>query len=373
MIIESAERIVIKVGSAILVDSQKNGLRQEWLASLSEDIAQLVKRGKEVAVVTSGAVALGCEYKGMDRSKLKIEEKQAMASVGQALLIHHYRKSLLQFEMDASQILLTLDDSEDRRRYLNARNTMQTLLKMRIVPIINENDTVATDEMRFGDNDRLAARVAQMMGADLLVLLSDIDGLYTANPHKDPSAHFVSEVKTITQDIEQMAGGSISNFGTGGMISKIAAAKIAVAGGCHMVILKGHDNHPLRRLEEGERHTHFFADRSPLKARKHWIRTSIKPHGTIIVDDGAARALLNGNSLLAVGVKGVKGDFDRGDVVTVVDGHGKEIARGLIAYSSQDAGRIMGKNSDDIESILGYIGRMELIHRDDLVLTEPSL
>jgi len=284
------------------------------------------------------------------------------------VLIQAWRESLLKRQAATAQLLLTIDDSENRRRYLNARNTLETLLDHGVVPIINENDTVATAELRFGDNDRLAARVAQMASADALLLLSDIDGLYTANPHTDPAARFISEVREITPDIEAMAGGATSLVGSGGMVTKIEAAKIALAAGCHMAIAPGKEPYPLRRYDESKRGTWFIASSTPVSARRHWISGAIAPAGVIVVDDGAAAALKGGKSLLPAGVKALEGHFGRGDAVIVRDMQGRELGKGLIAYSSEDAARILGHKSQDIEKILGFKGRNVLIHRDDLVL-----
>jgi glutamate 5-kinase len=365
----TARRIVVKVGSALLVDSVTGRLNRTWLESLVEDVVRLRKDGREVILVSSGAIALGRRHLGLPKGSLRLEESQAAAAVGQIRLAHAYKELLEDREIPVAQVLLTLEDSEQRRRYLNARATLRELLARGAVPVINENDTVATAEIRYGDNDRLAARVAQMAGADCLVLLSDVDGLYTADPTRDPAARHLPEVTSITAEIEAMAGGSASDVGSGGMTTKLLAGKIGVAGGCHMCIAIGREQRPLRRIEAGARCTWFVAQASPKTVRKQWIAGLLKPAGTLHVDAGAARALRAGKSLLPAGVTRIEGRFERGDAVTVRDDDGVEIARGLSAYSSEDARRAAGRRSQELEAILGYRGRDEIIHRDDLVLT----
>jgi glutamate 5-kinase len=363
-----AKRVVIKVGSALLVDAEKGRLNRTWLEGFAADVARLRKRGQEVILVSSGAIALGRRHLGLSTGKLRLEESQAAAAVGQIRLAHAYKELLEAHEITVAQILLTLGDTEQRRRYLNARGTLNTLLSLGAVPVINENDTVATTEIRYGDNDRLAARVAQMTGADCLVLLSDIDGLYTSNPADDPNADFVARVLEITPAIEAMAGGSGSDMGTGGMQTKIAAAKIAVGAGCHLCIAKGAVQHPLQRIEDGARCTWFVPSSTPLATRKQWIAGTLRPAGAIVVDDGAVRALMGGKSLLPAGVTRAMGRFDRGDTVSIIGPDGSEVARGICAYSDGDAARIIGRQSADIEKVLGFRGRDEIVHRDDLVL-----
>lgn len=363
-----AKRVVVKVGSSLLVDSDKGRLNRAWLESLAADVAASRKRGQEVILVSSGAIALGRRHLTLGTGRLKLEESQAAAAVGQIRLAHAYKELLDVHEITVAQILLTLGDTEQRRRYLNARGTLNTLLSLGAVPLINENDTVATAEIRYGDNDRLAARVAQMVGADCLVLLSDIDGLYTANPNLDPDAQFIARVLEITPAIEAMAGGSGSDMGSGGMQTKIAAAKIAVAAGCHLCISLGSVEHPLQRIAEGARCTWFMPSSTPLATRKQWIAGTLKPAGAISVDDGAVRALMGGKSLLPAGVTRAVGRFDRGDTVSIVGPDGTEIGRGICAYSDVDAARIIGRKSADIEKVLGFRGRDEIVHRDDLVL-----
>jgi len=360
---------VIKVGSSLLVERDAGRVQQHWLETLASDIKHLRDRGQEVLLVSSGAIALGRRQLGFAPGKLKLEESQAAAAVGQIRLAHAWTEVLGKQGFTVAQILLTLTDTEERRRYLNARSTLGTLLKQGAIPVINENDTVATSEIRYGDNDRLAARVAQMISADCLVLLSDVDGLYTADPGKDPTARFIPEVRGITAEIEAMAGGVSSDVGSGGMATKVAAAKIAVAAGCHMSISLGKELHPLRRLEEGARCSWFYPDANPVAVRKQWIAGTLKPAGELTIDDGALNALLQGKSLLPAGVKSVSGVFERGDALLVRSAAGAEVARGLSAYSSEDAVRICGRKSAEIEALLGFRGRDELIHRDDLVLT----
>ncbi|MGA2779290.1 MAG: glutamate 5-kinase [Steroidobacteraceae bacterium] len=366
----AAKRVVVKVGSALLVDADKGRMNRAWLESFAADVARLHKRGQEVILVSSGAIALGRRHLGLHAGKLKLEESQAAAAVGQIRLAHAYKELLEAHSITVAQVLLTLGDTEQRRRYLNARGTLNTLLSLGAVPVINENDTVATAEIRYGDNDRLAARVAQMAGADCLVLLSDIDGLYTANPNEDPEARFIPQVLEITPEIEAMAGGAGSPMGSGGMQTKIAAAKIAVGAGCHLCISKGAHQHPLKRIEEGARCTWFVPTSTPLATRKQWIAGALQPAGEIAIDEGAVRALLRGKSLLPAGVVRAAGRFERGDAVSIVGPDGAEVARGICAYSDGDAARIMGRKSADIEKVLGFRGRDEIVHRDDLVLVK---
>ena len=368
--LSTARRLVLKVGSALL--AQDDGqLRREWLDALAEDVAGLRSSGVDVMIVSSGAIAVGRRLLGLARGPrnrvLRLDESQAAAATGQVQLAHAWQEVLGRHRVPVAQILMTTDDTEDRRRHLNARNTIATLLRLGVVPVINENDTVATEEIRFGDNDRLAARVAQMMGADTCVILSDIDGLYTADPSRDPSATHIPRVDAVTPDIEAMAGDTAGDDGSGGMITKIEAARVALQAGCRLAISDGRDLHPLKRLLEGERATWFLPQGEPHTARKRWIAGSLKPVGTIVVDHGAAGALARGKSLLPAGVVDVIGIFERGDPVIVAGVDGAEIARGLIAYGSADAQRIRGRQSDEIEGILGYRGREEMIHRDDLV------
>lgn len=366
--LSDARRIVVKVGSSLMI-GEDNRVREAWLASLAQDIVQLRKGGKEVIIVTSGAVGLGRDVMGYGKRALELEEKQAAAACGQIMLFQAWAMALASEHLSAAQILLTADDSINRRRYLNARATLEKLLEHgKVIPVINENDTVATAELRFGDNDRLAARVAQMVGADMLVLFSDIEGLYSADPRHDKNATFIERVEDITDAIEAMAGGVGSSVGSGGMVTKLQAAKIATAAGCHMMIAKGVEHHPLMALQKDGKHTFFVAKGTPMSARKHWIAGSLHPTGTLVVDDGAAVALKSGKSLLPAGVRAIEGQFERGDAVLVKNAKGVIIGRGLSAYNASDAAKIIGHKSSEIEEILGFKGRAALIHRDDLVL-----
>ena len=366
-----ARRIVVKVGSALLVDAESARVNRAWLETLVEDLLRLRRRGQRVILVSSGAIALGRRRLGLKHGTLRLEESQAAAAVGQIRLAHAYKELLESNDVTVAQVLLTLEDSERRRRYLNARATLESLLELGALPVINENDTVATAEIRYGDNDRLAARVAQMTGADCLVLLSDVAGLYSADPNRDPTARLLREVRHITPEIEAMAGRAASALGSGGMAAKIAAARIALAAGCHMCIAAGAARHPLRRIEEGGECTWFVPTATPAAARKQWIAGTLRPAGAITIDAGALRALLEGRSLLPAGVTGARGRFDRGDTVSVLAADGVEVARGIIAYSDTDAARIMGRKTSEIAEILGFRGRDEMIHRDDLVLLRP--
>jgi glutamate 5-kinase len=363
----SAKRLIVKIGSSLLVDDSSGQVKRAWLETLAADIAACKARGQEVIVVSSGAVAVGRRKLGLV-PPLKLEEKQAAAATGQIRLAHAWQEALAHHSITVAQVLLTLDDSENRRRYLNARTTLETLLKLGAVPVINENDTVATAEIRVGDNDRLAARVAQMVSADALVLFSDIDGLYTADPRKDSDARFIPEVRELTPEIEAMAGDPGSAYGSGGMVTKLVAARICLSAGCRMAITRGEPMHPLKTIEDGGRCTWFLPNSEPRTARKQWIFGSMKPAGAVVLDAGAARALTQGRSLLPAGITEVNGEFERGDCVLVKDASAKVLGRGLVAYSSADTRAIMGRKSGEIEAILGFRGRDELIHRDDLVM-----
>lgn len=364
----AGRRLVVKIGSALLVDEDSGAIRSDWLHALATDIAACRARGQEVLIVSSGAIAVGRRHLKFGAGTLRLEEKQAAAATGMIRLAHAYQEMLARFDLTVAQVLLTLNDTEARRNYLNARNTLTTLLGAGAVPLINENDTVATDEIRFGDNDRLGARVAAMVTADTLVLLSDIDGLYTADPSKDAEARWIPEVREITAELEAMAGDALPGHGTGGMVTKLAAAKVALGAGCRMVITDGHPLHPLRRLEEGGRCTWFLPAATPTTARKRFIGGTLKPAGTLIIDSGAARALRAGKSLLPPGVVEVKGQFDKGAAVAVKTADGHEVARGLCTYSATDARRIKGHKCSEIEARLGYRGPDEMIHADNLAL-----
>jgi glutamate 5-kinase len=366
----SAKRLVVKIGSALLVEQEAGTLKRAWLEALAEDVAALKGEGVEVLIVSSGAIALGRRHLKLPTGPLALEQKQAAAATGQIRLAHAWQEALARHQITCAQVLVTLEDTEERRRHLNARATIATLLALGAVPVINENDTVATSEIRFGDNDRLAARVAQMISADTLVLLSDIDGLYTADPRKDKSAAHIGEVGRVTGEIEAMAGEAAPGYSSGGMVTKIAAAKIAQGAGCRMAIADGKRLHPLAALADGARCTWFTPDTQPKTARKRWIAGSVKPVGWVKVDAGAVRALGRGKSLLPAGVVEIGGRFERGDPIEIRDPDGAVLARGLSAYSAADAKRIKGHKSGDIETILGYRGRDEMIHRDDLVLEQ---
>ena len=366
--LKSYRRIAVKIGSALLVD-RASGLKREWLQSLADDIGALAADGTEILVVSSGAIALGRTILGLGRKALKLEESQAAAAVGQIALAGAWAEALGRRGLKSGQILLTLGDTEERRRYLNARATISTLLKMQAVPVINENDTVATSEIRYGDNDRLAARVATMVSADLLVLLSDVDGLYDAPPGANADAALIPLVERITPEIEAMAGAAGSDLSRGGMQTKIEAGRIATTAGTHMVIASGKIEHPLRAVADGARCTWFLTAENPVRSRKKWISGTLEPRGTLTIDAGAVAALRAGRSLLPAGVTRIDGRFARGDAVVVRGPDGEEVGRGLVAYDADDAEKAKGRSSADILSILGFEGRTEMIHRDDLVVS----
>lgn len=364
-----AQRIVVKIGSALLTDRTTGGIKAAWLNSLMDDVAALTRAGKEVILVSSGSIALGRHTLNLPKGPLALEQSQAAAAVGQISLAHAYQELAAARGLTAAQVLLTLGDTEERRRYLNARNTIEVLLSLKAVPVVNENDTVATTEIRYGDNDRLSARVASMISADCLVLLSDIDGLYTAPPNENPDAKHIPLVTEITSEIEAMAGDAGTELSKGGMKTKITAGKIALAAGTNMVITTGKIHHPLRAISEGARVTWFIAKSDPVTARKRWISGQLVPNGQVFLDAGAEKALLTGKSLLPAGVTRIDGSFDRGDAVIIRSADGRELGRGLVAYAAADARRIIGKRSSEIAAILGYEGRDTLIHRDDMALT----
>jgi glutamate 5-kinase len=366
--LSNARRVVIKIGSLLITDTQTGSPRTAWLNSIATDIANLHANGTEVIIVTSGAVAFGRAMLNLPPVQLRLSEKQAAAACGQIRLVEAWALALSTHNITVAQMLLTAADTENRRRYLNARRTIDSLIDYKVIPVINENDSVTTEEIRYGDNDRLAARVAAMASADLLILLSDIDGLYTADPRINSDAQFIPMVEEITPAIEAMAGGARGPLSSGGMRTKIIAAQMAVSSGCHMVIAHGHELHPLQRIMQGERSTWFLAKQTPLNARKHWIAHSVQVTGAIVIDDGAANAIVKGNSLLPVGVRKIEGHFDRGDTVRIKSLDGRELGKGLAAYSSDESARLCGVQSDKIESILGYQGRSEMIHYDDMAL-----
>jgi glutamate 5-kinase len=363
-----ARRVVIKIGSALFVDQGSGALHRLWLEALCEDVAAMHASGQEIIIVSSGAIALGASQLGVDIRRARLQESQAAAAVGQIQLAHAYQEILGGHGISAAQVLLTLGDSESRRRYLNATNTLVTLLNNGAVPIVNENDTVATQEIRYGDNDRLAARVAQMVSADCLVLLSDVDGLYTRDPRTDSSARHIPEVTELTKEHWNMAGGPGSDHGSGGMRTKLDAARIAMGAGCRIMIAPGQVSRPIQAVKEGARVTWFLPSSTPRAARKQWIAGTLQPKGAVAIDGGAKAALAAGKSLLPAGVIRVDGEFERGDAVNVLDDDGNHLGCGLIAYGAEDARAIAGRRSDAIASILDYRGRDEMIHRDDLVL-----
>lgn len=366
--IAKAKRIVVKIGSVLLVDDATGFLHRPWLDAVCDDIAQMRARGQDVVVVTSGAIAIGRGPLRLTNQNLRLEEKQAAAATGQVRLTQAYQESLDRHDVTVAQVLMTVEDTEDRRRFLNARTTLDTLLRLGAVPVINENDTVATTEIRFGDNDRLAARVAAMIGADACVLLSDVDGLYTADPSSESDAEHISEVRVMDDNVRSMAASAKPGHGTGGMVTKLMAADICMAAGCHMAIALGTLKHPIAALENGAQCTWFVSSAEPRAARKTWIAGTLHPTGTLIVDEGAAKALGAGKSLLPAGVVAVEGAFERGDAVTISAHDGRVLGKGLCAFSADDVKRIKGHRSDALEGILGYQGRSEVVHRDDLVL-----
>ncbi len=368
--IADANRIVIKIGSALLVGAD-GGLNTVWLSSLAQDVARLKSRGADVIIVSSGAIALGRHVLPLTAGVLPLEEAQAAAAIGQIRLARAYQECLVPHGLQTAQILLTLDDAENRGRYLNTRATLGTLLAHGVIPIVNENDTIATDEIRYGDNDRLAANVAAMAGADMLILLSDVDGFYTADPRQDPKAHHIPLIRDISAKIESMAGDAGTSLSRGGMKTKIMAAQIATAAGCVMAIAAGAVHHPLQAIEQGARVTWFAAVDDPRLARKRWI-AAMKPKGAVVVDDGAVAALQRGKSLLPAGVTRVFGAFGRGDAIALEDKTGHRLGLGLSRYAADEAEKIAGHHSDRIEALLGYPGRTALIHRDDMALLRDT-
>jgi glutamate 5-kinase len=366
--LDQFKRIVVKVGSSLLVDRARGEVKRDWLHGLADDLAALHRRGADVLVVSSGAVALGRSVLGLPNGALKLEDSQASAAVGQIALARIWAEALAERKIVAGQVLVTLGDTEERRRYLNARETLERLLFFRAAPVINENDTVATSEIRYGDNDRLAARVATMASADLLILLSDVDGLYDAPPSQNPLARLIPVVPRISAEIECMAGGAASELSRGGMQTKIEAAKIATSGGAHMVIADGREKNPVARIGAGAPCTWFLTPSTPLTSRKKWIAGSLVPRGVLHIDDGAARAIIGGASLLPAGVKNVEGDFTRGDCVLIRNLEGGEIGRGLVGCDAPHAARIIGHNSREIAKMVGVEGRVAMIHRDDMAL-----
>ena len=367
MALSEYHRLVVKVGSSLLVD-ESGRLNRNWLETLADDIAYLQKDGHEILIVSSGAIAIGSGVLGINKKRARLEDLQAAAAAGQVQLVHAYQEALGKHGISAAQILLTPDDTENRRRFLNARGTLGRLLDRSVIPIVNENDTVATEEIRYGDNDRLAARVAQLVMADALLLLSDVDGFYTADPNGNPDAEYIPEVRSITREILAMAGETRSDIGSGGMATKVQAARIATHAGCSTIIASGKVDFPLHALAATGRGTVFRAEGTPAAARKQWLAGVLEVRGELHVDQGAKNALRNGNSLLPVGIVEVIGNFRRGDVVTVLSPDGVELGRGLAEYASSDARQLCGCQSEDIEEKLGYRGRSVMIHRDEMVL-----
>jgi len=378
--IQNASTLVLKIGSSLLLrqtDGDSQGLNVDWLAAMASDIAQARAKGQKIILVTSGALALGCAKLGVQRQDLNLAQSQAASATGQIELVRGWQSALDAQALQSAQVLLTAEDTEQRRRYLNARQTLTALLDMGVIPVINENDTLATQELRYGDNDRLAARVAAMVSADCLVLFSDIDGLYTANPQETEGGEFLDVVEEITPEISAMAGGSGSQHGSGGMVTKLQAGEIAQSAGCHMVLASGRALSPLTALAQGARSTLFRAHANPLTARKNWIASTLHPAGTVHLDAGAVRALAAGNSLLPVGISRLEGNFERGDCLSIIAPDGQEIARGLSAYARLEAGFLVGKDSKAIAALPEFsdynLERTEMVHRDDMVLmTSPS-
>ena len=366
MFINKFKKVVIKIGSSILVDEDGKA-KKKWLQEFAKDINYLINKKKQIVIVSSGAIALGCEYLKIKKNGLKVDKSQAVASIGQIELMNFYKKTFDENKIKISQILLTLDDTEQRRRSINARRTIDNLLTMGIIPIVNENDTTATTEIKYGDNDRLAARVSQIIGADCLILLSDVDGLYTDNPKKNKETKFVNTVKEIDENIKKYATKAENLYGSGGMKTKIDAAKICQLSGCYMVIANGNNRNPIKKILKNKKCTWFLPRISKLDARKQWIIGSVAPKGEVIIDEGAAKAINNGKSLLPAGVKKVNGLFKKGDHILVKDENNNEFARGLASFSSDEIGKIKGSHSSKIKNILGYSSREEIIHKDDLV------
>ena len=367
-LIKSTRLVVIKIGSALIVDPTTGKARADWMRDLAADVASLRASGTQVVLISSGSIALGRHHLSLPAGAIKLPEKQAAAAIGQVELAQLWSNALQAHDMRTAQILLAPEDTETRRRHINARSTIQTLLELGFVPVVNENDTVTTYEIRFGDNDRLAARVAGMISADLLILLSDVDGLYTKNPHQSEDAEHIPEITQIDEDIMALGGGANAEFASGGMATKLAAARIATEAGADMVICKGSASRPVTALLDGARYSLFHRRTSPKKARKNWIAGALDPKGQIVVDKGAQSALLKGKSLLPVGILRLSGQFDRGDLVQIINAEGIELGHGLAGYATAEAEKIKGQKSQVIETLLGYEGRAELIHADDLVL-----
>jgi len=365
MYLKNSKVIVIKIGSSLLVDEKKN-IRKKWLSSFAKDIHKLKSKNKKIVIVSSGAIALGCKKMNYNKTSLKLDKSQAIASIGQIELMNLFSQIFLKFKLNISQILLTLDDTEERRRSINAKRTLENLFKLDYIPIVNENDTIATSEIKFGDNDRLASRVAQITNADTLVLLSDVDGLYTKNPKKFKDAKLIKEVRDF-KEIKNVNIKGMTQFGSGGMNTKIEAAKICNLSGCDMVIANGLNLNPITKIEKNNSSTWFISKITKLHARKKWIISSVSPKGELVIDDGAKKALSNGKSLLAAGIKKVSGKFNKGDHIKILDIKKKEFARGLSSFSSEEINKILGYHSNEIQKILGYVSKSEVVHKDDMV------
>ena len=366
MYLKDSKIIVIKIGSSLLIDDNKK-IRKKWLSEFSKDIQELLKQNKKIVIVSSGAIAMGCKKLNLSKKNLKLDKSQAVASIGQIELINLFSETFLKFKINISQILLTLEDTEQRRRALNAKRTFDNLFQLGFVPIVNENDSISTLEIKYGDNDRLASRVAQISGADSLILLSDVNGLYTQNPKIYKNAKLLKVIKDIDQNIEKIATKSIGEHGTGGMKTKIDAAKICQLSGCKMAIANGLSLRPIKKIINDNNCTWFLPKISKLDARKKWIISSVSPRGELIIDDGAKQALTNGKSLLAAGIKKVSGKFKKGDHIKILDKKNNECARGLSSFSSEEILKIMGHHSKEIEKLLGYISKSEVVHKDDMV------
>ena len=366
MHLKNSKIIIIKIGSSLLVDTDRK-IRKKWLTSFAKDIKKLKSKNKKIVIVSSGAIALGCKKMNYNKTNLRLDKSQAIASIGQIELMNLFSQTFLKFKLNISQILLTLDDTEERRRSINAKRTFENLFKLDYIPIVNENDTIATSEIKYGDNDRLASRVAQITNADTLILLSDVDGLFTKNPKMFKDARLIKTVNNLNKDIKNINIRGMTEFGSGGMNTKIEAAKICNLAGCNMVIANGLYLNPLSQIEKNDNCTWFISKTSKLHARKKWIISSISPKGELTIDEGAKRALINGKSLLAAGIKKVSGKFSKGDHIKILDNKKREFARGLSSFSSEEINKIMGCHSNEIREILGYVSKSEVVHKDDMV------
>ena len=366
MLLKNSKVIVIKIGSSLLVDNKQN-IRRKWLSSFAKDIQKLKSKNRKIIIVSSGAIALGCKKMNYKKTNLKLDKSQAVASIGQIELMNLFSQSFSKFKLNISQILLTLDDTEERRRSINAKRTFENLFQLNFIPVVNENDTIATSEIKYGDNDRLASRVAQITNADTLILLSDVDGLFTKNPKLFKDAKLIKKINNFDKDIKNINMKGITEFGKGGMITKIEAAKICNLSGCNMIIANGLHLNPIDKIIKKNNCTLFISKVSKLHARKKWIISSVSPKGEIIIDDGAKKALVNGKSLLAAGIKKVSGKFSKGDHIKILDIKRKEFARGLSSFSSEEVHKIIGCHSNEIQKILGYVSKSEVVHKDDMV------